>query len=54
MPDKKGDTEITIPTYRGMELSHNKDQTTITIYSLNGKIKIKCRHFHWDDPDEKN
>jgi len=51
MPDK-GNTEITIPTYRGMTTNHTKDATEIIIYSTTGKITIKCYQFHHEDKND--
>lgn len=53
MPEEKGNTEITIPTYRGMDIQHVKDHTILNIYSTTGKITIRCFHFHWEDNDEQ-
>jgi len=41
MPDK-GDTEIVIPTYKGMTIKHGDDVMILTLYSETGRITIRC------------
>lgn len=45
MPEDPGDTEITIPTYKGLDIRQAKDELIITIYAETGKTTIRCYHF---------
>jgi hypothetical protein len=53
MPKEKGDSEITIPTFQGMEIYHAKGETKIVIVSTTGRITIKCYQHHLDYEQEK-
>lgn len=46
MPEKPGDTEITIPTYKGLQITQAKDHLIIKIYAETGETTIKCYRFH--------
>lgn len=46
MPDKKGDSEIIIPTYQGMEITSARNEVQIKILSTVGTITIKCYQHH--------
>jgi len=46
MPNKKGDTEITIPTFESMQFIHSDDESQIIIKSTTGTITIKCFSNH--------
>ena len=46
MPNKKGDTEITIPTFESMQFIHSDDESQIIIRSATGTITIKCFSNH--------
>jgi hypothetical protein len=46
MPNKKGDTEITIPTFESMQFIHSDDESQIIIRSATGTITIKCFSHH--------
>ena len=53
MPDKKGDSEIVIPTYQGMEIVSAKNEVKIKIMSTNGTMTIRCYQHHSEkDLDE--
>lgn len=53
MPDKKGDSEIIIPTYQGMEITSARNEVQIKILSTVGTITIKCYQHHLEkDLDE--
>ena len=53
MPTEKGDSEITIPTYQGMEIVSSRGETRIVIISTTGRITIKCYQHHLDHGKEK-
>lgn len=42
MPNNKGDTEITIPTFKQMSFMTDGDESRIVIESETGTITIKC------------
>jgi len=46
MPDKKGDSEIVIPTYQGMEIVSARNEVKIKILSTAGTITIRCYQHH--------
>ena len=46
MPNNKGDTEITIPTFESMQFIHSDDESQIIIKSTTGTITIKCFSHH--------
>ncbi|MEL0176691.1 MAG: hypothetical protein VW810_00140 [Pelagibacteraceae bacterium] len=50
---KKGDTEITIPTYQGLEITSARGATVIKILSTTGLITIRCFQHHLEKDDEK-
>ena len=53
MPSKKGDSEIIIPTYQGMEITSARNEVQIKILSTVGTITIKCYQHHLEkDLDE--
>ena len=52
--NRKGDSEITIPTYQGMEIVSARGETKIVIISTTGKITIKCYQHHLDHGNEKD
>jgi len=57
MPNEKGDTEITIPTFVSMQFLHAADESQIIIKSTTGTITIRCFSHHLERPvkdeDEK-
>jgi len=54
MPSKKGDSEIIIPTYQGMEIVSARNEVQIKILSTVGTITIKCYQHHLEDEKEKS
>jgi len=53
MPSKKGDSEITIPTYQGMEIVSARNETKIKIISTSGTITIRCYQHHLEQDLDK-
>ena len=49
MPDKKGDSEIVLPTYQGMEIVSARNEIKIKIISTNGTMIIRCYQHHLED-----
>jgi len=54
MPDKKGDSEIIIPTYQGMEMVSARNEVQIKILSTVGTITIKCYQHNLENEKEKS
>ena len=50
MPSKKGDAEITIPTFVSMQFLHAEDEAQIIIKSTTGTITIRCFSHHLERP----
>ena len=46
MPTKKGDSEIVIPTYQGMEIVSARNEVQIKIISTAGTMTIRCYQHH--------
>ena len=53
MPSKKGDSEIIIPTYQGMEIVSARNEVQIKILSTVGTITIKCYQHHLEQDLDK-
>ena len=53
MPSKKGDSEIIIPTYQGMEIVSARNEVKIKILSTVGTITIKCYQHHLEKDLDK-
>ena len=53
MPSKKGDSEIVIPTYQGMEIVSARNEVKIKILSTAGTMTIRCYQHHLEKDLDK-
>ena len=53
MPSKKGDSEIVIPTYQGMEIVSARNEVKIKIISTAGTMTIRCYQHHLEKDLDK-
>ena len=54
MPTKKGDSEIILPTYQGMEIVAARNEMQIKILTTNGTMTIRCYQHHLEDGQKES